>query len=152
MQRFGTLFVNSFDSMINDIVIPIFTERFAARNSSLAANSFDEYVKITRIKKLQDCIDYGPDCIVALTNVDILLNKLFAKFHILNKDFDPILKPLRLRHEHYYGTLVANMNFKLMDDVKSGYQPTSAYLQLQKDLSKLIQPILPTQYSCEGSD
>ena len=96
-----------------------------------------------RIKTVTDCEAYGPDCIVSLKNLDIILQKFFRIFHILNNDFKHSQSSTSHGNERYYGTLLANINFLLEEKASNNIQSTVASSQLHDDLVDLAKYFSP---------
>ena len=100
-------FACSFESMIEDILYPIFRKRFGKRFIHLQEK------ETFTVKSVKDCNEHGPDCRVALSVVKMLLQKMFRKYHVLNRDFSTTTSSSGISNQRYHGTVIANMNLLL---------------------------------------
>ena len=144
-QAFEYPFANSFDEMIEKIVYPAFLRRFRERYESRPVQLQNQSSEAPSIKILQSCLEDGPDCIVALNTMNDLLYKVYRIFHIMNKDIRPSLNSSLIARDRHKGSLVANLNFLLTEDLSNSKHPTAALSQLHRDLEKLGRLVTPAE-------
>ena len=163
MTLFEETFTDSFDEMIDEIIYPIFIQRFSFRRDMLQLSASNQYDTVKNIKSEQDCLSYGPHCPVALRRLNDMLNQFYHKFSVLNQEYGLPISASQFDWDRYYGTLLANMNFQIDMDYekfwstlkhtepsdtlmkRSMNNPNVASSQLQNDLVKLVDTIIPSQ-------
>jgi hypothetical protein len=143
--------------LIDEMVFPVFKRRFSKKLELIENKNPKLVQKVMSIKTEADCIVYGPDCVVAIDRFNETIQKFYRIFAILNKEYR-LSSPV-FGWNRYIGTLLANMNFELdtgyheknihMPKV-SGPKSTAkqgqmASMQLQTDLVKLLQHIVPSK-------
>ena len=142
----GQRFVGSFDDLIDEVMYPIFDENFSKKYSYLHnINNDSRYHKVVEIDTVGKCHLNGEDCIAALNSLDDLLYRCFGKFSVLNQDLNSDNAPSKLTADRYYGTLLANMNFQLANDQPTTIQQNVATFQLELELRRLINTLIPSQ-------
>jgi len=144
MTLYNSKFVGSFDELIDEIIYPIFFKKFSKKYEFLRRNSMNRYREIEKINSKRKCVLDGPNCYGALNGMNRLLNKFFRKFSVLNKEFDPRIPSSAFGAERHYGTLLANINFLLEENRFNGNQPNVGSFQIQNDLTKLLQAVMPS--------
>ena len=137
-------FANDFDEMIEMVMYPAFLRRFRKRYGNLQKGLDNMNLAFSSIKTFQNCLDDGPDCIVAMNTINSLLHKTFRIFNVLNQDIRPQNKSLTLARRRNRGTLIANLNFLLDNDSAKSEIPTVAMSELQSNLAELGEMIAPS--------
>lgn len=163
MEHFGQTFTANFDELIELVIYPTFINRFSSKFSLPQNDTSNRYQKALKIANEQDCLEYGHDCTVALNTLSNALIKCYRIFSVLNEEFGPSVYSSTFDWERYYGTLVANMNFLLSNEYEQFWHSLKtskvnlrlrsqkkslvnvASLQLQNDLTQLLDAIVPSQ-------
>ena len=112
-KMFGTVFTNTFDSLMDKVISPIFKQRFSKR-ISLSGSRTKEDQRLLSFKTKGDCIKLGPRCSVILNRFINTIHRLSNIFFVLNiehKESAPVLH----NWKRNVGTLLANINY-LLDD------------------------------------
>ena len=138
-------FAESFDAMIENIVYPAFFRKFSKRSEAMKKAFTDQPHRVSSSNIFKKCIDDGPDCAVALTTMNNLLFKVFRVSHVLNIDIRPTVNSSMIARQRRQGTLIANLNFLLDDQTQENEHRSVAYTELETDLRKLGELVIPTQ-------
>ena len=140
--------------MIEDIVLPTFEIRFAQKFTSLQKRYPETAKKILNIKTEADCIDYGPDCVIAIDRFNETIQRFYRIFSILNKDYrEDISSTNSKTWSQFIGSLLVNLNYQfdshdqemVSDDSnnrKDSYHKSITSFQINKDLKRLLQHII----------
>ena len=147
-------YAESFNGLVSNIIYPIYSKRFSKR-----INFFKSDHDAFKISSINECLKYGQDCLVALTLFGSTLKTFYGTYHVLNKEFDGSMSSSLFNWETYYGTLVANTNFRFdityeemwnlmkiskFESVSMNTEVDVSSTRLQKDLVELLETILPS--------
>ena len=138
-------FVQNFDEMIDNLVYPAFVRMFENRHLSMMNESEYQLDNTPSIKTFEHCLNDEPDCIVALSTINTLLNKVFRVFYVLNQDIRLPNNRTSTTRERNQGTVIANLNFLLDLHTTNYHDPKVASSLLRHDLEKLGRLIAPYQ-------
>ena len=147
LMSFGHKYVETFDELMDEIVYPIYLKRFSRKHFFLQNITFSQNSQLEKLKKEDDCKNVRNvvhDCILVLKRFDDTLNKFYRKFSVLNKFFRNDGDSSQVIGINNYGTLLANMNFQLDPNPTKGKQLYVTYSQLQFELTKLLDRIIPS--------
>ena len=137
LKQNSSTFAQNFDDLVSHIIRPVYSNRFSRRVNRFKSywkETFKDTHKAFKIKNLDDCNKYGPDCITALALFESTFKMFYCVFNILNKEFDSSMTSSDITWERYYGTMIANMNFQF--DLK--YEETWKMIKM----SKIESPVL----------
>ena len=137
-------FANNFDEMVEKVMYPAFLRRFGNRYDILQKGLDSINPETSSIKSFRNCLDDGPDCIIAMNTINFLLHKTFRIFNVLNQDIKPKNKSLTLARKRNQGTLIANLNFLLKKDSTKSELPTVAISELNSNLAELGEMVAPS--------
>ena len=149
---FPTTSVNNFNTMMEEMIYPIFTDKFSKKFSFLKKKGQNVVQNVIKIKTESDCVSYGLDCIVAIDRLNNTIQNFYRIFAILNKEYGGGNTSSKFEVKRNLGTLVANLNFQLgSNDVENLRTPDKSYepayvhsIQLQNDLRNLLGNIVPS--------
>jgi hypothetical protein len=130
----------TFEDLVNQILYPIFLDRFLQKNLEL-----EKTQNVSSLPNEKDCWTNGPDFDTAFKIFDARLNNLFRTFYVLNRDLATTVGSSSLKAERHFGTLLSNLNFAL-DTKANGNKGTNVeYSTLQADLKSLFEMIIPEE-------
>ena len=145
MTQFGFKYVETFDQLIDQIVYPIYLQKFSRKHLFLKSHTVTLQSDMTEINALQECTNIGSDYCVAFNRFDDALNKLFRKFSVLNKHLKSAKNSPKSFEITNYGTLLANLNFLMEPDETTDDDLNVVHSQLQLELTKLLARFIPSQ-------
>ena len=134
----------NFKDMMEKIVKKAFDEKLSQKYSFLVHKN-PSYETISTITSENKCLQFGPDCIVALNGLNEILKTAFRISFALNKDLvENNASSLSQKRERYYGSLLVNKHYDYSEKSSQNYQPSPNAFQIRSDLTELLEIIFPS--------